>query len=106
MQSKMADENAETVGRRLAAVFLDNMSRRAPDSKYCLILKSSEVSDGFRQVTYGHLAQAVNYTSWWIERTFGRVSRSETVSYMAANDIRYSISTYYMSKDRLQGILI
>lgn len=87
----MANENRGNAGRRLPAAVLDDLAKTAPDQKFALIPNGPEVSDGFREVKIRDLAQAVNYASWWIEKTFGRPSKPETLSYMAANDIRYVI---------------
>jgi hypothetical protein len=87
----MTHDDKEYAGRRLAAALLDDLSKRAPERRFGLIPNSQKVSDGFREVTIGDLAQAVNYTSWWIEKTLSRKTKSQTVSYMAANDIRYGI---------------
>jgi hypothetical protein len=88
---EMAHDGKEYTGRRLAAVLLDDLSKRVPERRFGLIPNSQKISDGFREVTIGDLAQAVNYTSWWIEKTLSRKTKSQTVSYMAANDIRYGI---------------
>ncbi|KAL1969482.1 hypothetical protein VTN77DRAFT_8920 [Rasamsonia byssochlamydoides] len=87
----MTVENKANYGRRLAPAVLDELSKTAPDRRFGVVPNGHEVSDGFREVKIGDLAQAVNYTSWWIEKTFGRTSRPETLSYMAGNDIRYAI---------------
>jgi hypothetical protein len=87
----MTRDGKEYTGRRLVAALLDDLSKRAPERRFALVSNSQKVSDGFREVTIGHLAQAVNYTSWWIKKTLGCKTKPETVSYMAANDIRYGI---------------
>ncbi|KAJ9237119.1 putative nonribosomal peptide synthetase [Paecilomyces variotii] len=78
-------------GRRLLATAIDDAAQREPDRKVFVIPKGTQVSDGFRDFTMGELAQAINYTSWWIEKNIGRSSHFETLAYIAANDIRYLI---------------
>lgn len=87
----MVHEIRDNIGRRLPAAILDDLAKTAPDRKYALIPNGPEVSDGFREFKIRDLAQAVNYTSWWIDKTFGRPPKPETMSYMAVNDIRYMV---------------
>lgn len=78
-------------GRRLFANTIDDAAQRDPGRKIFVVPKGNQVSDGFRDFTMRELAQAVNYTSWWIEKSIGRSSNFETLAYMGANDIRYLV---------------
>lgn len=59
---------------------------------FCIHPVSSDLEDGWRDVTFQDLATAVNNLSWWIEKNIGQSSsRSEPVAYLGINDIRYTI---------------
>lgn len=94
----MAVMKKENVARRLLPGLLDDLAQRDPTRKFCTMPKSSEVSDGFVDVTMKDLAQAVNSMSWWIEKSLGRSSTRETLTYLGGNDIRYIISMLACSK--------
>lgn len=87
----MADQSRENARGKLFAAVVDDLAQRTPDRKVCTIPKGPNISDGFRDVTVKELAKAVNYTAWWIEKRLGRSANLETLSYMAANDIRYLV---------------
>jgi hypothetical protein len=80
-----------TMRNRSAGAVLDDLSKSDPDRTFAIVSRGNEVPDGFYEFKIKYLAQAVNYTSWWIDKTIGRCSNSEIVSYMGANDIRYVI---------------
>ncbi|KAL4860612.1 hypothetical protein BDV12DRAFT_209040 [Aspergillus spectabilis] len=79
------------VGKRILAALVDEYAQSTPDRLFATIPQGPVVSDGFRQVTFRHLANAVNAMAWWIEEHIGKNGNKETVAYMAGNDIRYYI---------------
>jgi hypothetical protein len=97
-QEQMANMPDENTGRRLPAAFLDNLAKTNPDRKYAVIPNGTDISDGFRDLTIREVAQAVNYTSWWIQKVLGPTTKPETVSYMASNDVRYIIFVWACNK--------
>lgn len=78
-------------GKRLMAHVIDDTAATDPNRTVCIIPKGSSVSDGFVDFTFKQLANAVNYTAWWIEKVLGRSSAQETLTYIGANDMRYMI---------------
>ncbi|KEY72788.1 hypothetical protein S7711_09507 [Stachybotrys chartarum IBT 7711] len=48
---------------------------------------------GFRTVTYGDLANAVNGLAWWLDKQLGPSETSEVLTYVGPNDVRYSALT-------------
>lgn len=71
------------------AQVIDSLAVTEPNRKVCTVPRGSSVSDGFVDFTLKELAHAVNYTSWWIEKSLGCSSSNETLTYIGANDIRY-----------------
>lgn len=87
----MAAQVPKDVGKRLMAHVIDDLAVRDPGRTLCVMGKGLDVADGFFDVTFKELAHAINYTSWWIEKTFGHSSNYETLTYIGANDIRYIV---------------
>lgn len=87
----MADQTEQHIPGRLFAAVIDELAEKTPDRKFCSMPKGPNVSDGFRDITVKEIAKAVNYTAWWIEKRLGRSDNFETLSYMAANDVRYLV---------------
>ncbi|KAL4879373.1 NRPS-like enzyme [Aspergillus karnatakaensis] len=79
------------MGNRLLTALVDEYALSMPDRLFAVVPKSSAVSDGFRQVTFYHLANAVNAMAWWIEKHCGKCGGRQTIAYMTGNDIRYYI---------------
>lgn len=76
---------------RLLCHVVDELAERRPKQLFCVHPISSDISAGWRKITFKDLAGAVNYAAWWIERTVCLHKKSEPLAYMGANDIRYMI---------------
>ncbi|KAH8703509.1 NRPS-like enzyme [Talaromyces proteolyticus] len=80
--------------KQLLCDAVDERAHYLPSSQkpFCIHPISSELNDGWRDVSFRDLAAAVNYMAWWIEKKIGRTSgRSEPLAYVGINDIRYPI---------------
>jgi hypothetical protein len=79
-------------GERLIVNILDDLARDHPERIYAHLTNSpSEISKGFHDVTIAQLANAVDYTAWWIDSKIGRSHDFEVLAYMGVADIRYAI---------------
>lgn len=78
-------------GKRLIPQIVDGLANTDPNRIYASFPLSTNVSDGFRDVTFRELAQAADAASWWLERKIGRSDASETLAYMGLSDIRYTV---------------
>ena len=78
-------------GSRLLPHVVDELAQSNPKRAYATIPLSSDISEGFRDVTTLEMAQAVNHFAFWLEKSFGRSSSFETISYMGIPDLRYAI---------------
>src|SRR6187402_1666980 len=78
-------------GRRLVPVTIDEIAHETPDRVFTLIPRSSNLQDGYMNVTYGVFARAVDRASAWLEVTFGRSESFETLAYIGPFDLRYYI---------------
>lgn len=78
------------VGKRLMPLVIDYLGQNHPDNIFCTMPKaSSTVADGYCDLTFGNIANIVNYTAWWIETTYGRSENYDTITFIGANDVRY-----------------
>lgn len=78
-------------GERLLPMVADELAARDPGKIYCSFPRTSDVKDGFRDVTIAELVNAANTAAWWLEGKFGRSDDFETIAYMGVVDIRYTI---------------
>jgi acyl-CoA synthetase (AMP-forming)/AMP-acid ligase II len=85
-------EYTPAYGRRLVPVAVDDFAAEQPDKIFAYFPKSSNVKDGFINVTYSALARAIDRTAWWLEeRLGGRSTTFETLAYIGPSDLRYTI---------------
>ena len=84
--------SAPHFGSRLLVSIVDSYaaSPHDKDRLYASIPKSSNLQDGFADVTFALLAQAVDYLAWRIHHTLGASSTFDTISYVGPADIRYA----------------
>lgn len=80
-------------GRRLLASVLDSIAANDPDRVYASIpLNNSDITLGFRDITYRQFANAINCAAWWIkEHVQTRGTPFETIAYAGPKDLRYPI---------------
>ena len=79
-------------GSRLLPQVVDELAQSNPERIYATIPLSSNLTQGFRDVTMLQISQAVNKCAQWIESTtIGRSTVFETLSYMGLPDLRYAI---------------
>ena len=67
---------------------IDGIARSNPTRLYAEIPVSDTGFDaGFRTVTYGDLANAVNGVAWWLHHAIGVSETCEPLCYMGPNDL-------------------
>ena len=72
-------------------VLIRERARTDPSKAYAIIPKTDSLEDGYRELTYGMLARAMNKASWWLDREIGVNSfECDTFGYIGANDHRYT----------------
>lgn len=75
-------------GRRLVPQVLDELATAEPERVYASIPKTTDVKDGYRDITMADLARCVNFMAKWIEDKFGRSNSFETITYIGLSDLR------------------
>lgn len=94
-------------GRRLVPQVLDELATTDPQRVYAAIPKTSDVKDGYRDITVADLARCVNFMAKWIENKFGRSDSFETITYVGLSDLKgivtllASIKTGYKASLRI-----
>lgn len=85
-------------GHRLIANLIDQRAREDPQRPIWSIPRSSNLADGFRDISYGQVAQAINRAAWWIDENVGKSTTFETLAYMGPPDLRYAVLTVAAQK--------
>lgn len=79
-------------GRRLIPSTIDYIAEVNPSKVFgSLPISNTNLEAGFKDLTYGQIANAINGVAWWLERELGRSHDHETLAYLAPNDFRYPI---------------
>lgn len=67
---------------------LDELAKNNPNKLFAAIPKSSDVEQGFRDITVADAARCINFMARWILDKFGRSETFETISYIGIADLR------------------
>jgi hypothetical protein len=87
-----SEQPAIAYGRRLLPHVLDEDSQNDPTRVYASCAISASIVEGFRDWTVRDIANATNALSWWMKRAIGQSQSFETIAYLGASDIRYSLA--------------
>lgn len=71
-----------SVAFRSVTKAVDELAVSKPDQTFAIVPRSSNVTEGFREVSFSRLAKAINAMARWIERTAGAAKGGETIAYM------------------------
>ncbi|KAH0843148.1 hypothetical protein AYO21_03438 [Fonsecaea monophora] len=89
-------------GRRLFPVAIDDIAENDPARTWASVPLSSNLSRGFRDVSFRTFANAINRAAWFIQTTFGRSTNSPTLAYMGKSDMRYHVLAMAAAKTGYQ----
>ncbi|KAI0468452.1 male sterility protein-domain-containing protein [Xylaria cf. heliscus] len=78
-------------GQRSIPDIIDDVAKSEPLKVFASIPISEDLSDGYIDVSYRDVANAINRASWWLSESLGLANTSEVFSYIGPNDLRYSI---------------
>ena len=69
---------------------VDQRAQTKPETLYAEYPVSTlSYEEGYRKITYGDFANAVNGAAWWLFNTLGPGSDFEALAYIGPNDLRY-----------------
>jgi non-ribosomal peptide synthetase component F len=77
-------------GRRLPPVLLDQIAAEDPNRVLYSITVTDQVQDGFQDLTYETVANAVNRCAHWLKSTLG-TDKHRVFCYLGPLDLRYII---------------
>ncbi|KAI1613500.1 hypothetical protein EDD36DRAFT_488589 [Exophiala viscosa] len=80
-------------GQRLIPHIIDERAITNPDEAYASVPNTGRPQDGFKNISYGTFANAINCCAWWIKEHLGSGPNFETLVYVGPNDLRFSILT-------------
>jgi acyl-CoA synthetase (AMP-forming)/AMP-acid ligase II len=69
---------------------VDSVAVNDPGTLYCIHPVSSDISEGWVNVDFEKLVDAINRTALWIQENVASSTEPETIAYVGANDIRYT----------------
>ncbi|KAI9836987.1 MAG: hypothetical protein M1819_000636 [Sarea resinae] len=79
-------------GKRLVPRVVDEVATQHPHRAYASIPKSSNLQDGYRDISYAVFANAINRVAWWLDSTLGKgTSGLPTITYLGPPDLRYFV---------------
>ena len=78
-------------GKRLVVQTVDDLANYEPERIWATYAVGQEVEDGFRDITMRQLANAVNFTAFWLESQIGKSDNFEVIAYLGLSDLRYAI---------------
>ena len=83
-------------GHRLMATVLDQEAHRDPGRTFALIPRRTDLSQGFRNVSFAQVANATNHVVHWLHGTVNipLEGKFETLTYVGVGDLRYNILLY------------
>ncbi len=83
-------------GRRLMPEILDDEARENPHRVFAATAKSTDLAQGFQNVSFAEMANAVNFVAHQIQTQFGRELDDgiPTLTYIGVPDLRYNIVFY------------
>ena len=101
IESSFTDEvipKQPNYGHRLIPQLIDERARSRPQDPVWSVPDSSNLADGFRDISYAQVARAINRAAWWIHENIGKSTTFETLAYIGPPDLRYAISTIAAQK--------
>ena len=92
-------------GKRLLPVIIDQLAQEDPNRPWASIPRDDyDLSQGYADISYAALANAINKLAWMVEKSIGRSNSFETIAYLGTPDIRYHLVSP-SGLVRAQGIL-
>jgi len=81
----------EDYGTRLIPQILDRLATAEPDRVIYSLAKSSDISEGFRDVSASEFTKAVDKTAWWLQHQIGKSSKIKPVGYIGPRKLKFRI---------------
>nr|ASK38699.1 putative nonribosomal peptide synthetase-like protein [Paecilomyces divaricatus] len=90
--STFEHDSTPEYGKRFLPHMIDERAASGHSRPYAYIARSPHPQDGFEEVSYARLANAINRASWWVVNELTPLTGENGVfAYMGPNDLRYLI---------------
>ncbi|KAI1268145.1 hypothetical protein F5Y18DRAFT_442588 [Xylariaceae sp. FL1019] len=93
-------------GTRLIPQILDDLASAEPDRTLYSVAKSSDISQGFRDVSARAFTKAVDKTAWLLRRKLGENPEIRAVGYIGPHDLRQILLTYACIKANCTALFL
>lgn len=85
---------SQQIGKRLLPRVVEDLGQKYPRKIFATYHDGGDdYRQGWSDVNFLQLSKAVDFTSWWIQKTAGKSAGPEVVAYMGNNDLRYAFFT-------------
>ncbi|KAK4955159.1 putative secondary metabolism biosynthetic enzyme [Elasticomyces elasticus] len=84
---------------------IDELASSDPDGVWITVPRHQDLKQGWRDLTYGDLAKAINGMAEWLGRELVCV-RGDVVAYVGVNDMRYLVVLAALMKTGLKPLLL
>lgn len=82
---------APEYGSRLLPVVVDEIAQSQPHLPFASVARTTDLKDGFKDITFSDIASATNHLAAWIHLNLGPSSQFDTIAYMGLDDSRYVV---------------
>lgn len=108
MAAKKDSIHQPDFGRRLLPCILDDEAKNNPQRVFASLVRSHDLSQGFEDVLFQQVANAVNDVAYTLKAVFGpRPNHDfETLTYIGVPDLRYNIICYAAIKCGYKVIIV
>jgi len=80
--------------RTLLNTVIEERSFQTPNKTYAYVPKTEDVEEGFREMSYHELRNAVMKMAHWLDAELGKLPQTrdnrECIAYIGPNDLRYA----------------
>ncbi|CAG7938799.1 unnamed protein product [Penicillium olsonii] len=85
---------------------LDKLVAEQPDALYFIQPVSTDIADGWKDVSFRDLADAIEYMALWIYNEVPSTDGPSTLAYLGRNDVRYSAFVYACMRHQHTAVLL
>ena len=82
MESSSEATTQVEYGKRLLPALVDECARTNPDYVFAMVPKTSNLADGYKEITIKSFARAVNEVAHRIDSTAGKSTKFDTIAYI------------------------
>lgn len=91
MDSLPDNSNDVKYGQRCLPHVLDEISGKEPSRLYAVIPRSTDLVNGFRDISFGEMSHCVDLFAHKLENEIGRSDDAETIAYLGVPDLRNAV---------------